>query len=197
MAFDKIRQGVKNVVIKTALKHLPDSTIAKVIGDLYPYKDTATYRRVPAEPLDLVAHLANFIENCQALFEDAAPSQLQTLLRQITDAHAAGLLHLAVVEGFQPGQHLHQRGFAGAVGSNKRGLLPCLDQPIGLQKQFPRSKPLAGILQGEHLLPFSQSDVRGPMRWLASQGRSAPPNAHFAAIASIMERFQGYCHGCR
>ena len=31
---------------------------AKVIGDLYPYKDTATYRRVPAEPLDRTAILS-------------------------------------------------------------------------------------------------------------------------------------------
>ena len=58
MAFDKIRQGVKNAVVKSALKHLPDSTIAKAIGDLYPYKDTATYRRVPAEPLDRAAVLS-------------------------------------------------------------------------------------------------------------------------------------------
>ena len=36
MAFDKIRQGLKNVVVRSALKHAPDSTIAKVIGDLYP-----------------------------------------------------------------------------------------------------------------------------------------------------------------
>ena len=58
MAFDKIRKGLKNVVVRGALKHAPDSTIAKVIGDLYPYKDTATYRRVPAEPLDRTAVLS-------------------------------------------------------------------------------------------------------------------------------------------
>src|SRR5487761_2419973 len=38
------------------------------------------------------------------------------LLRQITDAHAARLLHRAVVQRLQPGQHLHQRGLAGSVG---------------------------------------------------------------------------------
>ena len=58
MAFDKIRKGLKNVVVRGALKHAPDSTIAKVIGDLYPYKDTATYRRVPVEPLDRTAVLS-------------------------------------------------------------------------------------------------------------------------------------------
>ena len=58
MAFDKIRQALRNVVVRGALKHAPDSTIAKVIGDLYPYKDTVTYRRVPAAPLDRAAVLA-------------------------------------------------------------------------------------------------------------------------------------------
>ncbi len=58
MAFDRIRQRIRHAVVKTALTHMPDSTIEKVIGDLYPYKDTITWRRLPAEPLDRAAVLA-------------------------------------------------------------------------------------------------------------------------------------------
>ena len=42
--------------------------------------------------LDLLFHIAQFVEDREAFLEDAAPGERQTLLRQVADAHAAGLL---------------------------------------------------------------------------------------------------------
>ena len=121
-------------------------------------------RQLPAQPLHLALHVAQLVEDRQALLEDAAPRQQQALLGQVADAHAAGLLHLAVVQRLLTRQHLHQRRLAGAVGAHQRRLLARPDQPVGLQKQDSRSKPLAGILQGEHLLLFSQTAGQ-PLGW--------------------------------
>ena len=53
----------------------------------------------------------------------------------------------AVVQRLQAGEHLHQRGFAGSVGADQRGLFVVPDEPVGLKKQDPRAEPLAGILE--------------------------------------------------
>ena len=92
------------------------------------------FRQLPGQPLDLPLHLVEFVENRQALLEDRSPRELQSLLRQIADADAARLLECAVVQSLQPGQNLHQRGFAGAVGAHQRGLLLVSDQPVGLKE---------------------------------------------------------------
>jgi hypothetical protein len=110
---------------------------------------------LPCSAFDLALHRAQFVEDRQALFKDGAPGQLQPLLRQVADAHAAGLLHHAVVKAFETGEHLHQRGFSGAVGTDKRGFLVAADEPIGFEKENARTKPLAGILQREHVFLFS------------------------------------------
>ena len=116
--------------------------------------------QLPAEPLDLPLHLMQFIEDREALVKDRSAGQRQSLLGKVADADAARLLHAAVVQRLQASDHLHQRGFAGSIGAHQRGLLLAADEPIGFHKQHPRPKPLAGILQGDHLSLFSQSAAR-------------------------------------
>ena len=96
--------------------------------------------------LNLRLHRPEFVEYGEALFEDRATTQLQALLRQIADGHAAREPHLSVVEGFQAGQHFHQRGLAGAIGAHESRFLLSRDQPVGILKENPRPKPLARIL---------------------------------------------------
>ena len=101
----------------------------------------------PPSRFDLSLHVADFVEDREAFFKDASAGEAQSLLRQVADAHAAGLLHGAVVQRLETGKHLHQGGFAGAISAHKRGFLPGPDQPVGLKKQYARPKPLARILQ--------------------------------------------------
>ena len=131
--------------------------------------------QLPGQLLDLALHLAQFVEDGEAFFEDGAAGELQALLRQVADAHAARLLQRAVVERFQAGQHLHQRGFAGAVGAHQRGLFLVADEPVGLKKQHPRPEPLAGILQGKHLPLFSQREADGAFWFQDEPGPARPP----------------------
>jgi len=84
--------------------------------------------------LHLAFHRAQLIENGEALLKDRAAREPQTLLRQVANAHTASELHRAVVQRFQPGQHLHQRRFASAVCANKGGLFPAANEPVGLKK---------------------------------------------------------------
>ena len=103
--------------------------------------------QLPGQMLDLLFHIAQLVKDCQALFKDTAPGEPQPLLRQVADAHATGLLHLAVVQRLKAGEHLHQRGFAGPIGAHQSGLFARPDQPVGFKKQYAGAKPLSGILQ--------------------------------------------------
>ena len=87
------------------------------------------------------------IEDGEALFENCAAAELEAVLWKITDAHAAGLLHGAVVEMLEPGEYLHQRGFAGAIGADERGFFLGADEPVGVEEQLARPKALACILK--------------------------------------------------
>ncbi len=117
------------------------------------------FGELPAQALDFALHLAEFVEDGEALFENGAAREAQAFLRQVADAHAARLLHAAVVERLEAGQHLHQRGFAGAVGADQRGSFLVSDQPVGLKKQDARTEALAGILQREHCISiFAESE---------------------------------------
>ena len=62
----------------------------------------------------------------------------------------------AVVEGFEAGEHLHERGFAGSIGADEGGFFPRADEPVGFKEENARTEALAGILQREHALLFSQ-----------------------------------------
>ncbi len=88
------------------------------------------------------------------------PASSQPLLRQVADADAAGLLERAVVQRLESGEHLHQRGFAGAVGAHERGFFVVADEPVGLKKQHARAEPLSGILEREHSLYFRKIGLR-------------------------------------
>ena len=90
--------------------------------------------QLPTEPLDLVLHLVQVVKDREAFFEDGPPGQPQPFLRQVADAHAARLLHGAVVQRLKAGQHLHQCRFAGAVGAHEGGLFPRPDEPVGLKE---------------------------------------------------------------
>ena len=65
------------------------------------------FGHLPSEPLDLMLHFAQLVEDGQALFEHGTPRKLQALLRQVADADAARLIDRSVVERFQAGQDLH------------------------------------------------------------------------------------------
>ena len=105
------------------------------------------FGKLAAEPFDLPLHLADFVENGQAFFKDGAAGEPQPFLRQVADAHAAGLLHGAVVQRLKTGEHFHECGFPGAIGADQGGFLAGPDEPVGLKKEYARSKPLARILQ--------------------------------------------------
>ncbi len=117
------------------------------------------FGKLGAEALDFAFHVADFVEDGQAFLEDGAAGEAQAFLRQVADAHAAGLLELAVVEGFQAGENLHQGGLAGAVGADEGRFFPAADKPVGLKEQDPGAEPFAGILQGEHSESFSQRGI--------------------------------------
>ena len=91
-----------------------------------------------------------FVEDGQAFVEDGAAGERQAVLREVSDAHTAGALHLAVVEAVESGEDLHQRGLAGAVRADQSSLLVRGDQPVGvLEKEF-RAKTLARIGELQH-----------------------------------------------
>ncbi len=58
MLFRNTRTKLKHLVVKGMLNHLSDSGLERIIGDLYPYRNTTTYRRVPAEPVERTAILS-------------------------------------------------------------------------------------------------------------------------------------------
>ncbi len=58
MLFRNTRAKLKHLVVKGMLNHLSDSGLERIIGDLYPYRNTTTYRRVPAEPVERDAILS-------------------------------------------------------------------------------------------------------------------------------------------
>ncbi len=104
------------------------------------------FGQLPGEPLDLMLHFAQLVEDSQALFEHCTPRKLQALLWQVADTDAPRLVKRTVIERFQAGQDLHQCGFACAVGANQRGFFVVADEPVGLKKENPRAKSLAGIV---------------------------------------------------
>jgi hypothetical protein len=137
--------GVERVAVegvKALLKHGIALGCGVVLG-----AGVVKLGKLAGEPLHLRLHLAQFVKDGEALFKDRSAGELKALLRQIADAHAAGLLHLAVVQRFKASKDLHQSGLAGAVGADQRGLLLATDEPVGLQEEYTRSKALAGILQ--------------------------------------------------
>ena len=128
-------------------------------------------RHLRCRALDLAFHGAQLVKDAEALLEDGSPGQPQPLLRQIADAHAARLLHHPVVERLETRQHLHQRGFAGAVCADQRSLFVAPDQPVGLGKQHARPKALSGILQREHSsLIFAEDSLAWPPDGAAAAG---------------------------
>ncbi len=105
--------------------------------------------------LHLFFEAEKLVEDRQAFVEDGAAREREAVLREVSDAHAAGALDLAVVEAVEAGEDLHQRGFAGAVGTDQSGLLVRGDQPVGvLEKQF-RAKSLARIGELQHRIYFN------------------------------------------
>ena len=122
----------------------------------------------------------SLVEDGQALLEDGAAGERKAVLRQVADAHAAGPLHVAVVERSRPARTFMQRGFAGAVGADQRGLLVRRDQPVGvLEKEF-RAKSLArvGELQHESILAGGEDrEVNGWERewWLLQRAWFSSP----------------------
>jgi len=69
LLFKTVRTRLKGLVVRGMLNHLSDGGLERIIGDLYPYRDTTTYRRVPAEPVDRAALLSEIADMAHA--EDA------------------------------------------------------------------------------------------------------------------------------
>ncbi len=136
------------------------------------------FRQLRGQPLDFALHLVQLVEDGEAFLEHRAAGKLQSLLRQVADADAARLLEGAVVQRFQSGEHLHQRGFTRAVGAHQRGLFVVADEPVGLKKQHPRAEPLAGILERKHESLFSQRPLARLCCLLAKRGHGGTRFLH-------------------
>lgn len=102
------------------------------------------------ELLELLLHGAQFVEDGEAFLEDGAAGEGEAILRQVADGHAFGALHRAVVERVEPGENLHERGLAGAVGADEGGALVGRDEPVGVFKEKFVTETFAGVGELKH-----------------------------------------------
>ena len=87
------------------------------------------------EALLLLFQRAQVGEDGHALGEDGAAGKRKALLRQVAEGDALLRGDGAGVEALDSGQHLEQRGFAGAVGADDAGALVGRDQPVEVFKE--------------------------------------------------------------
>ena len=126
-----------------------------------------------------------FVEDREAFIEDGASGESETILREVSDAHAAGTLHLAIIKSIETGEHLHERGFAGAVRSDQSGALVGSNQPVGILKKKLRAKTLArvGELQHEPILASQRLRVLSAATSLVpSEASPSLPSRLFSAL---------------
>ncbi len=110
-------------------------------------------RRV-AKPLLEVVHLHLQIEEVlerEARFVfDAAAAVRQAVLRQVAKRQRVGFLDEARVGLVEAGQHLQQRGLAGAVGPAQADAIAVADLPGDMLQQGLFAEGLGDVLQLEH-----------------------------------------------
>ena len=73
--------------MKSFLKHREPLRGGFILG-----AGVVEFAQLAGQPLDLALHFAQFVKDGEALLEDAAPGQVQSLLGQVANAHAACLL---------------------------------------------------------------------------------------------------------
>ena len=91
-----------------------------------------------------------FVKHRHALGENRSAGHRQAILRKISGRDALGARDGAVVKGFASGQNLHDRGLAGAVGSDQPDARFWRDQPVGILKQKLVAIALAGAGELDH-----------------------------------------------
>ena len=69
-------------------------------------------------------------EHGEAFFRHRAAGKRQAVLGQVAGGGALDERDVAVVGAFQAGQHLQQRGFAGAVAADQADALAVADDPV-------------------------------------------------------------------
>ena len=92
----------------------------------------------------LVLHVAEFVEDGEALVEDGAAAEREAVLREVADGHALDVGARAVVEGLDAGEDLEQRGFARAVAADQAGALVGRDQPVDVFEEEFLAEAFAG-----------------------------------------------------
>ena len=97
------------------------------------------------------------VENGDALVEHRATGHGEAVLREVSGGDAFGARDRAVVEGFQTGQDLHDRGFASAVGPDQTDARLGRDQPVGVLEQQFVAVALAGAGKLDHGLVYLSS----------------------------------------
>ncbi len=101
-------------------------------------------RQLRMKALNPVLQRLRFCEGGQTFIEDGPTVQLQAVLRQIAEGHAAGRLHGTVVQGIKAGEDSQQGRFAGAVAADQAGALSWSDLPVDFFKQEFVAEAFAG-----------------------------------------------------
>jgi hypothetical protein len=102
------------------------------------------------ELFGLGLHFAEFVEDGEALVEDAAAGEREAVLREVADGHALDVGAQAVVEGLDAGEDLEQRGFARAVAADQPGALVGRDQPVDVFEEEFLAVAFAGSGELKH-----------------------------------------------
>ena len=102
---------------------------------------------VVAEPLfergDLVAHVEQRLEGEAGLLDQRAAAVVEAVLRQVADGQPGRLDDRAGVGLLEPGEHLEQRGLAGAVRAAEADALAVVDLPADRVEQDAAAEGLA------------------------------------------------------
>ena len=121
--------------------------------------------------LGFALQVVELVEDGEALVEDGVAAEGEAVLREVAEGHALDAGELAVVEGFDAGEDLEQRGFARAVAADQAGALVRRDQPVDVFKEEFLAEAFAGGGELEHLLLFSHlKDDRGFWDWGGLRG---------------------------
>ena len=102
------------------------------------------------ELFGLGLHFAELVEDGEALVEDAAAGEREAVLRQVADGHALDVGAQAVVQCFDAGEDLQQRGFARAVAADQPGALVGRDQPVDVFEEEFVAVAFAGVGELQH-----------------------------------------------
>src|SRR5260370_31279584 len=114
-----------------------------------------------SQRFQLPLHRMQFLENSHAFGENGAARERETILRQVPSRRSLGDNERAIIERIQPGENLHQRGFAGAVRAHQADAVARRDQPVGIFKK----KFVAETFSGPRKLNHGLDSSSHKMAW--------------------------------